>query len=143
MRLDSTGVDLFLEIVNGWLSILAVALVICLVSYMRSVRKEFKMSWMDVAADTTRQGLRLAKPLFLFMMGCASLWMVAWTWRVMGDALSMPLWQFHLFIAAIGMITFGGLLLIRLFTWRRSGERAWFYTLITLFMYTLIHIILY
>lgn len=143
MKLDSVIVDLFLEIVNGWLFILSVAVVICLTVYMRWVRHEFKMTWIDVVSDTTRQGLRLAKPLFLFVLGCASLWLVAWFWRVLGDGMTMPLWQFHLFVAAVGMITFGGLLLIRLFTWRYSGEWAWIYTMITLFVYTLMHIAFY
>jgi hypothetical protein len=143
MKLDSVIVDLFLEVVNGWLFILGAAVVTCLVVYMRWVRTEFNMTWIDVVSDKTRQGLKLAKPLFLFVLGCTSLWLVAWFWRVLGDGTSMPLWQFHLFVAAVGMITFGGLLLIRLFTWRHSGEWAWMYTMLTLFVYTLIHIVLY
>lgn len=133
--LDVDHANLFFVLVNGWLFILATSLSICLASYIHTIRKEFDLTWISTLSDTTRQGLRLAKPLLIFIFGIALLWGVAWVWRMMGIEASMKPWQLYLYIGAVAMMTFSGLLLVRLFTHRRYGEKGWLLTLSILLVY--------
>lgn len=141
--LDVTHANLFFLIVNGWLFILATSLSVCLAAYIHTIREEFELTWISTLSDTTRQGLRLAKPLFLFIFGIAMLWGVAWVWRFMGVGSEMHLWQFNLYMLAVGIMTVSGLLLVRIFTLRRYGEKAWLSTLMVLLVYGSISVMIF
>lgn len=137
--------NLFLGIINGWLVILVSAMFLCLMVYLNTIQKQFKLSWKEMLTDKQRQGLKLARPMIVFKLGMVLSFALAWEWRLVSSGAdgNMSHWLFSFFLVSVFILTSGGLWLVRTLTVSRAGENVWIVTLMILILYLAINLFMY
>lgn len=133
----------FMELINGWLLILVLAVFLCFAIYIKSMQNQFNLSVFDILFnDIKRPGIRVAKPMLVLNFGMAAALGVGWVWRSIYDGTIMPQWVMNIFVLSIILFTIGGLWTIRILTHPRSGEKYWLLTLVCMTTYLVVRFLL-